>query len=194
MQIIDARGLGCPKPIIMAEEALSKIEEGTITVIVDNESSAENLKRYAERFGYYYEIKKEEKDWKVTIVKGYSCQISQSKKEIKKKLLLIVTSHIIGHDEKLGRILMKAFFETMLAVNQLPDTIFLMNTAVKLTTTDEEFIELLKRFEDKGTEIFTCGTCLKFFNLEDSLRVGYRGTTNHFVEGMFDFEKTVWVG
>ncbi|MGC8938117.1 MAG: sulfurtransferase TusA family protein, partial [Thermodesulfovibrio sp.] len=36
---IDARGLGCPKPIILAEEALSKIEEGIVTVIVDNEGS-----------------------------------------------------------------------------------------------------------------------------------------------------------
>ncbi len=194
MQIIDARGLGCPKPIIMAEEALSRIEEGMVTVIVDNEGAAENLKRYAERFSYFCEVKKEEKDWKVTIVKGYACQISKSKEEIKKKLLLVVTSHIIGHDENLGRILMKAFFETMLAVKQLPDTIFLMNTAVKFTTTDEEFIELLKKFEERGTEIFTCGTCLKFFNLENTLKVGFRGTTNHFVEGIFDFDKTVWVG
>jgi hypothetical protein len=45
-----------------------------------------------------------------------------------------------------------------------------------------------------GVEIFSCGTCLKYFGLESSLKVGYRGTTNHIVEGMKDFKKTIWIG
>lgn len=194
MQIIDARGLTCPKPIILAEEALNKFEEGTVLLIVDNEGSKENLKRYAERFGYYYETEKYGEDWQVKIVKGYKCQIVNPEKKHRKKLLLIITSDIIGSDEKLGRILMKAFFETFLATSQLPDMIFLMNKAVSLSTIDEEFIEILKKIENKGTEIFTCGTCLKFFDLENKLQVGYRGTTGHFIEGIFDFEKTLWIG
>ncbi len=192
---IDARGLGCPKPIILAEEALSKIEEGIVTVIIDNEGSMENLKKYATRFGYYYEVEEKENYWKVRIVKGYTCQISPTvQKQTKKDLLVIISSDVIGKDEKLGRILMKAYLETMIATRQLPQMIFLMNTAVKLSTIDEEFIPLLKKIEEMGTEVFTCGTCLKYYNLEDSLRVGFRGTTNHFVEGMFDFNKTVWIG
>lgn len=194
MQTIDARGLGCPKPIILAEEALSKINEGMVTVLVDNEASAENLKRYATRFGYYYEVEKEENYWKVKIVKGYTCQISTSQEQPQKNLLLIISSDTIGKDEALGRILMKAFFETMLSIDELPQMIFLMNTAVKLSTIDEEFIQILKKIEEKGVEIFTCGTCLKYYNLEDKLKVGFRGTTNHFVEGIFDFKKTVWIG
>lgn len=194
MQIIDARGVGCPKPIILAEEALSKIKEGAVTVLVDNEASAENLRRYATRFGYYHEVEKENNHWKVTIVKGYTCQLSQPHKETQKNLLIIISSDTIGKDETLGKILMKAFFETMLATNQLPQMIFLMNTAVKLSTIDEEFISLLKKIEEKGTEIFTCGTCLKYYNLEEQLKVGYRGTTTHFIEGMFDFTKTIWIG
>lgn len=193
MQTIDARGLGCPKPIILAEEALSKIEEGFIKVIVDNEASAENLKRYAERFGYYNEIEHQDNLWIVKIIKGYACRITKSEDKKSKKLLLVITSDVIGKDENLGKILMKAFLETLLATNQIPNMIFLMNTAVKLSTVDEEFIHILKKIEEKGAEIFTCGTCLKFFNLEESLKVGYRGTTNHFVEGLFDFEKTVWL-
>lgn len=192
---IDARGLECPKPIILAENALSKIEEGLLTVIVDNEGALENLKKYAARFGYYYETEKSENYWKIKIVKGYTCQINAlSKKETKKDLLVIISSNVIGKDENLGRILMKAFFDTMIVTGQLPQMIFLMNTAVKLSTIDEEFIPILKKIEQMGTEIFTCGTCLKYYNLEDSLKVGYRGTTNHFVEGMFDFNKTVWIG
>jgi len=192
--VIDARGLGCPKPIILAEEALSKIQEGTVVVLVDNEASVENLKRYATRFGYYYEVNKEDNHWKINIVKGYTCQIAQPEKDKQKKLLIIISSDTMGKDEALGKILMKAFFETMIATKQLPDMLFFMNTAVKMTTEDEEFIAILKDIEKLGTEIFTCGTCLKFYNLEDKLKVGYRGTTTHFIEGMFDFQKTIWIG
>lgn len=194
MTFVDARGLGCPKPIILAEEALSKINEGFITVLVDNEVSVENLKRYTERFGYYCEAERENSYWKVKIVKGYTCAISSEKEKTSKKLLLIIASDTIGKDEKLGRVLMRAFFETMIAIKQMPNMIFLMNTAVRLSTVEDEFIDLLKKLEQQGVEIFTCGTCLKYYNLEEQLKVGFRGTTNHFIEGMLDFNKTIWIG
>lgn len=194
MVIVDARGLGCPKPIILAEEALSKIEEGFITILIDNEASLENIKRYAERFGYYYEVEKENSFWKVKLVKGFTCNLASNEKKASRELLIIIASDTIGKDEKLGKVLMKAFFETMIAIGQIPNMIFLMNTAVNLSTKDEEFINLLKKLEEQGVEIFTCGTCLKYYNLEDQLKVGFRGTTNHFVEGMSDFNKTIWIG
>lgn len=55
-------------------------------------------------------------------------------------------------------------------------------------------IAILKEFKKIGVEIFTSGTYLKHFNLESELKIGYRGTTNHIVEGMKDFKKTVWIG
>jgi len=42
--------------------------------------------------------------------------------------------------------------------------------------------------------MYSCGTCLKHYGLENELKVGHRGTTNHIVEGMKDFDKTVWIG
>ncbi|NTW66122.1 MAG: sulfurtransferase-like selenium metabolism protein YedF, partial [Nitrospirae bacterium] len=72
-------------------------------------------------------------------------------------------------------------------------TIFFLNAGVKLTTTNEETAPLLKEIETMGVEIYTCGTCLKYFNLESSLKVGHRGTTNHIVEGLQDFGKVVWI-
>jgi hypothetical protein len=52
---------------------------------------------------------------------------------------------------------------------------------------------LLKEMEKLGVEIYSCGTCLTKYNLEAELKVGHRGTMNIVVEGMQDFEKTVWV-
>jgi selenium metabolism protein YedF len=195
--IIDARGIGCPKPVIMAEEALAKINEGTVEILVDNEASAKNLERFSKKNGFFSETLRENKNWRIKIAKGYTCDIpSAEEKPIKSKkdLLIIVGTDAIGKEEELGKILMKGIFETMKVTKELPHTMFFLNTGVKLTTLDNEFISLLKEFEGMGVEIFTCGTCLKYFNLESELKVGYRGTTNHIVEGMKDFKRTVWIG
>jgi len=194
--VIDARGLGCPKPVIMAEEALAKIDEGDIEILVDNEASMGNIKRFAAKNGFYSETSKGNGYWRMKIVKGYVCDLpkEEEQEEHLKDLLLIVGTDTMGKDENLGRILMKAFFETMKVTGELPHTIFFLNKGIKLTTTDGEFIPILKELETNGIEIFTCGTCLKYFNLESDLKVGYRGTTNHIVEGMKDFNKTVWIG
>jgi TusA-related sulfurtransferase len=42
IMVIDARGQGCPRPVMMAEEALSKITEGIVEVVVDNEAGEDS--------------------------------------------------------------------------------------------------------------------------------------------------------
>ncbi len=201
--LVDARGLGCPKPLLLAEDALSGLDEGVIDVLVDNEASLKNLTRFASKNGFYSEESKEDGYWKVRIVKGHPCEVpagqsgpspSPADEEPEKDVLLIIGSDTIGKDETLGKILMKGFFETMKATKEIPHTIFFLNTAVKLTTTEEEMIIILQDLEKMGVEIFSCGTCLKHYDLEKALKVGHRGTTNHIVEGIKDFSKTVWIG
>jgi selenium metabolism protein YedF len=194
--VIDARGIGCPKPVLMAEEALSKITEGTLEVLVDNEASVENLKRFATKNGFFVEDKRLEGHWKVIIVKGYPCSIEAltGVDSAKKDLFIIVATDTFGKDEALGRILMKAYFETMRVYKELPSAIFFMNTGVRLTTVDEELCGVIKDIAAMGVEVYTCGTCLKYFNLEDQLKVGLRGTTNHIIEGQKEYSRTVWIG
>lgn len=195
--IIDARDQGCPKPVMMADEALSKITEGIVEVLVDNEASADNLAWFAKNNAFFSETIKEGRDWRVKIVKGYACQPSATpatSQTADKTLLLVVGTDTMGKEEELGRILMKAYFETMKTYKQIPHTIFFLNAGVKLTTTNADICQILKEIEAIGVEIYSCGTCLKHYGLEDKLKVGHRGTTNHIVEGMKDFDKTVWIG
>lgn len=203
---IDARGIPCPKPVLLAEEALSKISEGIVEVLVDNEASVGNLTRFASKNGFYSESIKEDNYWRVKIVKGYPCEISEAEEtatlatqieEVSPQpsgYFLIIATDTMGKEEELGRILMKAFFETMKVTKEIPQTIFFLNAGVKLTTVNEEIIPILKEIEAMGVEIFSCGTCLKHYSLESELKVGYRGTTNHIIEGMKDFQKTIWIG
>ncbi|MGE5237953.1 MAG: sulfurtransferase-like selenium metabolism protein YedF [Chloroflexota bacterium] len=208
---VDARGLGCPKPVIMAEEALARMEEGIVDVLIDNEASVSNLRRFAAKNGYYSETFRTDSHWNVKIVKGYPCEVPPGEavdvaqatsavtsevahQEPEKDILMVVGSDAIGKEETLGKILMKSLFDTMKVTKELPHTIFFLNAGVKLTTIDEEMAAILKDFENMGVEIFSCGTCLKHYNLESSLKVGYRGSSSIIVEGMKDFKKTVWIG
>ena len=57
-KIIDARGLSCPQPLILATRAMK--EPGGFEVIVDNAVARENIARMlADRFGITPEIRQD---------------------------------------------------------------------------------------------------------------------------------------
>ncbi len=74
MEEIDARGLGCPHPVILTKKALEKIKEGMqyqggITIIVDNTTSSENVSRYAKSQNCQVKVDKKGEDYYVEISK-----------------------------------------------------------------------------------------------------------------------------
>ena len=61
------------------------------------------------------------------------------------------------------------------AVSQLPTlpkTILFYNSGAYLTCTGSDSLEDLKFMEAQGVEIRTCGTCLDFYKLKETLAVG----------------------
>ncbi|QTA82292.1 Response regulator, SirA family [Desulfonema limicola] len=50
--IVDARGLSCPQPVLMVMDAFKKIEKGEILVMTDTQASKENVSRAAESKGW----------------------------------------------------------------------------------------------------------------------------------------------
>lgn len=63
--IIDARGLSCPVPVVLTKKAIEK-GPSSLQVIVDNVAAKENVSRYATAMGYT--IKIEEKDNEETLL------------------------------------------------------------------------------------------------------------------------------
>ena len=51
MKTIDARGLSCPEPVILASQAM-KSGDNAYEIIVDNRVARENVTRFAEHQGY----------------------------------------------------------------------------------------------------------------------------------------------
>jgi len=49
---VDARGLSCPQPVLITMEEIKKVGRGEIEVIVDTDTSKENVSRAAESQGW----------------------------------------------------------------------------------------------------------------------------------------------
>jgi tRNA 2-thiouridine synthesizing protein A len=49
---VDARGLSCPQPVLLALSKMREMKGGEIEVLVDNEVSKENVSRAASKEGW----------------------------------------------------------------------------------------------------------------------------------------------
>jgi TusA-related sulfurtransferase len=50
--IIDARGLSCPQPVILTMNEIKKVKKGEIVILVDTDTSKENVSRAATSQGW----------------------------------------------------------------------------------------------------------------------------------------------
>jgi len=176
---IDCCNLGCPEPVLKTKKALEELEEDSLLeVLVNSVSSLENVKRFATKSGYVIRVEDQEGGkFLITIIKGYKCAIvDKEEKNFLNKTFFIKTDKI-GNGE-LGTTLMKGFLKTMLEFKALPKNLVFVNEGVFLTTKDEnlDLIENLKELEKRGVNIYSCGLCLNFYNIDtDDLKVGEVG-------------------
>lgn len=194
---LDLRGLRCPEPLKRTQEELDLIKEGVLVVLVESPSNW-NIERLAKKSGLRFEQKKQDNHWELRIVKTPHSR--PPKEGVLKRMLnafrhkpkaeglgdmaIVVSRDTFGKEGDLGKLLIKAFLETMKVTDDIPAFMFFMNSGVMLTTELDETVSLLKEFESKGAEIYTCSTCLKHFGLEDRLRVGQAGGMAVLMDGM----------
>lgn len=56
--VIDARGLSCPQPVILTNKKIKEMGKGVFEVLVDTETSKENVSRLAQQSGWHFEVKR----------------------------------------------------------------------------------------------------------------------------------------
>lgn len=66
MEIIDARGLSCPEPVILTRKAMQS-GAAAYEVLVDNNTSKENVTRYAEHQGYKVVVTEKDGEYKLSL-------------------------------------------------------------------------------------------------------------------------------
>ncbi len=69
-EMVDARGLSCPEPVLLTLEAIKKLGKGEVEVLVDTDTSRENVSRAANSMGWQVaELIKEENFYRIRIKK-----------------------------------------------------------------------------------------------------------------------------
>ena len=69
--IVDARGLSCPQPVLMTLDEMKKQNQGEIEVVVDTDTSKENVSRAAESQGWQVKnIQEGGEEYRILIGKG----------------------------------------------------------------------------------------------------------------------------
>jgi len=177
---IDLSGRACPGPVVETRKALSELKEGTmLTVRLDNQAACCNVTRFAESQGFtVVEASADDCTFILTITHGSSCDLPVQEPLLDSTIIsgeyiIYIDKLTMGSgDEKLGRVLMKAFLKTLPELAKLPTNIIFLNQGVFLTATDSPELATILALATAGCSILVCGTCLDFYNLKGQLGVG----------------------
>lgn len=175
---IDARGLLCPRPVLLAKKAM---DEGSpsVVVLVDNAFAVQNLTRLAEANGKHIASK--------AIESGFEVSISGGEGEAGETVMpaaiqcapgadyvvFIGKDYVGDGDRTLGYNLLKMLLYTLSEGENPPAGVLFMNAGVRLPAGGEQqVLDSLRTLTEKGVEVLVCGTCLNFFGIAEKLSVG----------------------
>jgi selenium metabolism protein YedF len=175
---INAKGLECPKPVLLAKKAL---DEGNaeVEILVDNTIAVQNLTRLAQSGGRNIKSAPIEGGFAVTI----SGDTGNSREQVPLPVIncapesgyavFIGKDHVGDGDLTLGYNLMKMFLYSLSQSDNLPNCVLFMNAGVKLAAGGEQqVVDSIKTLAERGVRVLVCGTCLNFFGLTEQLAVG----------------------
>jgi selenium metabolism protein YedF len=196
--IVDARGLACPQPVIMAKKAVEENRE--VTVLVDNDTAVENIRRLAAKLACSFSLTdkgggireialaRTEGTAQAPVDEGalaaeLSCEASPGKGG--GPLVVILSDNHMGRgDDTLGDILIRGFIHTLLQLNPLPDTVICYNAGVKLAVEGSAALDDLQELEKAGVDVLVCGTCANYFELTKKIAAGH-------ISNMYDIAETM---
>jgi selenium metabolism protein YedF len=177
---VDARGLACPQPVVLAKQAIEANEK--IKVIVDNDTALENVKRLGTKLGCdikveknkdnTYEIKLKRKEGAAGTIEEFvpSCNTTSAQSG---PFVIVIAEDKMGRgNDELGYVLIRAFLHTVAGQAEKPDVMIFYNTGVLLTLQESEVLDDLKELASAGVEMLVCGTCLNYFEAKEKLGVG----------------------
>ncbi len=180
---VDARGLSCPQPVILAKKALEENDE--VVVLVDDGTAAENVKRLAANMGFSVQEELKGKEIHILINKGDACSLATEIISRQGPVVVVLSSDTMGRGEEvLGHVLMKSFLHTLTQSAPMPDVMILYNTGVRLAVKGSEVLDDLEALMNAGVKVMACGTCLNYLSLKEKLAVGE-------VSNMYDIAQTM---
>ena len=194
---IDCMGMACPLPVINAKKAIEAFtEDGTLHIMVDNDTAVQNLIRLGEHNGFVVaSAQNGDNAYTVTmaVVAGQAKGAQVPAEALScaapargGKVVVLSADTMGGRAERLGKKLMKAFIFALTSQDEAPDKVICYNTGAYLTTRDADTVKDLKTLEAAGTTVMTCGTCLDFYGLKEELQVGIVSNMYDIVEAQMN--------
>lgn len=192
-EVVDARGLPCPTPVVKTREALQRGCQ-RLEVLVDNPTARDNVTRFAASQGCSVEVSEEDGMFHLYIMReggpeeaACATVTAESPSPSGEKRVVVLSSDVMGRgEEELGRILMKAFLNTLAESERRPWRLVLFNRGVLLAVEGADTLPALKELASRGVEVLVCGTCLDYFGAKDKVAAGT-------VSNMFEILETMLV-
>ncbi|MCX8123840.1 MAG: sulfurtransferase-like selenium metabolism protein YedF [Spirochaetes bacterium] len=179
MKQVDARGLECPKPVLLTKAEIEKSNPDNLIVLVSNETAVGNVTRFAENSGYSVTTTRQDDYFLLqlhkSILKEQTLSFPQTEKTdtVTENTVFFFTSNEFGQGPKeLSELLIHSFINTINETNMLPSTMIFVNSGIFLTTEGSKVLPALQEIEKKGVQIINCGTCLDFYKRKETLKVG----------------------
>lgn len=175
---VDARGLACPKPVILTKKEIDKGSNDIVT-IVDNEIAKENVTRLITNMQFDFDVETCEGDFFIHFTTDGQLGVEEQpemKPEIEDLVIFVASDKMGEGNDELGEVLMKGYFYTLTERTPFPKAILFVNSGIRLTVEDSPVLDHIKKLEENGVEILSCGTCLDYYMLKEKLAVG--GVTN----------------
>ena len=95
-------------------------------------------------------------------------------------------------DPELGRNLLRNFLMAFDEMPKPPEAIILYNTAVRLVLPDSPILAILKRLQDKRTEILVCATSIQHYAAATDMQVGEMRPMHLLAERMMQAHHILW--
>lgn len=173
MKTIDCRGQQCPQPVIQTRKLMLAEPDSVLAVLVDDQACRDNVSRLAKTMGYSIEVDESGAATRLALSPGEKPKESRSAaSETGPRVIFIGSDQMGSGDPELGRILMKNFIFTLTEADNVPDAIYCVNSGIRLTIDGSEVLEPLVELANRGVDIASCGLCLEYFDVKDSLAVG----------------------
>lgn len=194
---VDARGMLCPKPLIMVKAAMEELQVGqTLMVLLDNLTACENVQRFLDDHKANPERQKREGMYVLRAMKSPVhlaehaetwCTPSPQVYAIRPPVVVVHRQYMGDGPEDLGRILMQAAMNTLPELRPVPSAVVFYNSGIHLTCEGSPVLAALANLETQGVQLLVCGTCLEYFQRKTQCKAGV-------VSNMYDILKTMSSG
>lgn len=168
---VDARGLACPQPVILARKAIAEHEE--VLVLLNDDIARQNVLMLASGLGCSAVEERQGVETRITITRGETCALADQVICAGGPVVMVFSSSVMGRgDDTLGGVLMRSFLHTITEASPRPDIMIFLNTGVRLAVEGSEVLDDIRTLVESGVQVMSCGTCLNFLELREKLAVG----------------------